>query len=72
MTNLTHLVETYPKYISTKFEENLDSGFGEEDKNVIVAGRRPITKTQLYWQVSGAKKNEELELMFKCPQRSGQ
>ena len=32
----TNLVETDPRYISTKFEENLATGSGEEDENVII------------------------------------
>ena len=34
MTIWTNLVETHPRYIATKFEVNLDDGFGEEVKSV--------------------------------------
>jgi len=34
MTIGTNLVDTHPRYIATKFEANLDDGFGEEVENV--------------------------------------
>ena len=51
-------VDTHPRYIATKFEVNLDDGFGEEVENVNCGrrttddrqtddGRRTILKAQL-------------------------
>ena len=41
VTIWTNLVETHPRYIPTKFEENLANGFEEEVENVIVDGWTP-------------------------------
>ena len=43
MNICTILVETHPRYIPTKFEENPANGFEKEVKNVIVDGRTATT-----------------------------
>ena len=53
------MVEVQPRYTTTKFEDNLANGFGEEVENVIVGiqmttamdddgdGRKVVTKAEL-------------------------
>ena len=39
LKNQKSLVESRPRYIPTRTEDNMATGFGEEDENVIVDGR---------------------------------
>ena len=45
MTFWTHLVETYPRHIHTKFEMNLADGFWEDVKNVNCVHKKDDGRT---------------------------